>query len=262
MRFAALLKWVLVLLVIANLAVLAAWLGPPQLRAMGALPPAVPQQRELARLPLPAAEAPAAGEPLPLAPDVEHAPAEVPDPAETPAAPAEMPAAAEAAAATTAPEPPAMPAPTVPETEALRCALVGPFPDQAAAQAARERIVAGGGSAQLQAEENMRYTVLLPPAASAAAAGRTRHALRQQGIDAYVMPAGEHRNGISVGVFQSRARALAQRQRVAGLGYAAQVVESKRPAAYRLLARAPAGALAGLPQAACEPPPAAGAEGA
>lgn len=251
MRFANLLKWLLVLLVFANLAVLAAWLGPSQLRAMGALPPAVPQQRELARLPLPAAEAPAAEEPLAVASDAERRPAEAPDPAEMPAVPAEMPG-AERVAATTAPDPPAMPPPAMPETEALRCALVGPFPDQAAAQAARERIVAGGGSAQLQAEENVRYTVLLPPAASAAAAGRTRRALRQQGIDAYVMPAGEQRNGISVGVFQSRARALAQRQRVAELGYAAQVVESKRPAAYRLLARAPAGALLGLPQAACE----------
>lgn len=262
MRFANLLKWLLVLLVIANLAVLAAWLGPPQLRAMGALPPMVPQQRELARLTLPTTDAPAAGAPVSVAPDAEPTPAEVPGPAETPAASAEMPAAAEATAAATAAEPPAMPAPAVPETEALRCALVGPFSDQTAAQAARERIVAGGGSAQLQAEENVRYTVLLPPAASAAAAGRTGQALRQQGIDAYVMPAGEHRNGISVGVFQSRARALAQRRRVAELGYGAQVVESKRPAAYRLLAWVPAGALTGLPQAACEPPVVAGAEGA
>lgn len=252
MKFAAVLKWLLVLLLIANLAVLAAWLGPPQLRAMGALPPAVPQQRELARLALPASEGSAAAASS-VAPDAGDARAAVPEPAE-------LPAASEATAAT-ATQPPAMPPPAMPETEALRCALVGPFPDQAAAQAARERIVAGGGSAQLQAEENLRYTVLLPPAASAAAAGRTRQALRAQGIDAYVMPAGQNRNGISVGVFQSRARALAQRQRVAGLGYAAQVVESTRPAAYRLLARAPAGVLAGLPQAACKPPVAAGSEG-
>lgn len=237
MTFAALLKWLLVLLALANLAVLAAWLGPPLLRAWGVLPPPVPQQRELIRLALPAPPASGAATPVPDAADGEHAPAE-------PARAAGAPVARGAA-------------PTRREPNALRCAVVGPFPDQAAAQAARARIAAVGGSAQLQAEENEDTVVLLPPAATSAAAERTRQALRRHQIDAYVMPSGQYRNGISVGIFRNRALALAQQRRVAELGYAAQLIGRKR-LAYRLLAMAPAAALAELPHEDCEPPAPAG----
>ena len=257
MTFAGLLKGLLVLLVIANLAVLAAWLVPPQLRAMGVLPPVVPQYRELARVALPALDAAAAATTTTttasaVASDAERAPTERPNAAEMPAASAPPPAeSAEPPPPAGSLEPRAPPPPTA---AALGCAVVGPFLDQAAAQAARERLVAAGGSAQLQAENPVRYMVLLPPAASPAAAGETRRVLRQHGFDAYVMPAGEYRNGISVGVFESRARALAQQRRVAELGFSAELIQRQPPAAYRLLARVPPAALDGLPHAACEPP--------
>lgn len=248
MTFAALLKGLLVLLVIANLAVLAAWLAPPQLRAMGVLPPEPPQHRELARVALPAPEAAAAATVSTTASGAADSSAESPGATEAP-----RPVAALAPVPSVEPSVPPTP-PPMPKAEALGCALVGPFPDQAAAQAARERLVAAGGSAQLQAEKPVRYMVLLPPAASPAAAGETRRVLLRHNVDAYVMPAGEHRNGISVGVFESRALALAQQRRVAELGFSAQLIERQRPAAYRLLARAPPAALAGLPHAACQPP--------
>ena len=257
MTFAGLLKGLLVLLVIANLAVLAAWLAPPQLRTMGVLPPVAPQYRELARVALPAPEAAAAATTITttasaVASDAERAPTERPNAAEMPAASAPPPA-----ESSREPPPPAGSleprAPPPPTAAALGCAVVGPFLDQAAAQAVRERLVAAGGSAQLQAENPVRYMVLLPPAASPAAAGETRRVLRQHGFDAYVMPAGEYRNGISVGVFESRARALAQQRRVAELGFSAELIQRQRPAAYRLLARAPPAALDGLPHTACPP---------
>lgn len=245
MTFAGLLKGLLVLLVIANLAVLAAWLAPPQLRAMGVLPPVVPQYRELARVALPAPQAAAAATASPPA-SAAYLSSESPTTTEAPP-PVAAPASSVELSA------PSTPPPTL-KADALGCTVVGPFPDQAAAQAVRDRLVAAGGSAQLQAENPVRYMVLLPPAASPAAAGETRRVLRQHGFDAYVMPAGEYRNGISVGVFESRARALAQQRRVAELGFSAQLIERQRPAAYRLLARAPPAALAGLPHAACQPP--------
>lgn len=211
-----LLKGLAVLLVLANLALVAAWLARPYLRAQGLLPPVPPQRLEVARQPLPAADGP--GTTLP-----------------------------KAAAA----EPSAPPAPAVVADKPLPCALIGPFADQAAAQAARETIEGAGGTAQLQAEPGADYLVFVPPAPTLEAAAEIRAALRRQGLDAYVIPSGERRRGVSVGVFRDRDLALAQQRRAAQAGHPAQMVTRDRAATYRLLARAPAAALAGRPQAAC-----------
>lgn len=224
-----LLKGLAVLLVLANLALAAAWLARPYLRAQGLLPPVPPQRLEVARQPLPAATQPV----------------QAPEAAAATEA-ADGPGTAEPKAAAAEP-----PAPAVVADRSLPCALIGPFADQAAAQAARETIEGAGGTAQLQAEPGADYLVFVPPASTLEAAAEIRAALRRRGLDAYVIPSGERRRGVSVGVFRDRDLALAQQRRAAQAGHPAQMVTRDRAATYRLLARAPAAALAGLPQAAC-----------
>ena len=228
-----LLKALAVLLVLAHLVLAAAWLARPYLRTQGWLPSVPPERFEVARQALPAATRLAAGQP------------------ETAAAEA-----AEGAGTTTAPKapdkPPAPSVPADPPPGPLPCALVGPFADSAAAQAARDAIENAGGTARLQAEPAADYLVFVPPAATMEEATETRAALRRHGLDAYVVPSGERRGGVSVGVFRDRNLALAQQRRAAQAGHPAQMVARERATRYRLLARAPAAALAGLPQAACD----------
>ena len=52
--------------------------------------------------------------------------------------------------------------------------------------------------------------------------------LTAQGIDAYIIPSGTRKNGISVGLFSIRELALAQRDRVVGLGYSVLVRPLRR----------------------------------
>ena len=254
---ARVLRWLLVLLLLANLVAAAAWLARPQLRTLGWLP-TPPLRIAVWRQTLPVlAEPPAAARPPAAAP----APSETPPTAvpETTASPVETatPAKTGESAAT------AVPAATgalseiapPPAAHALLCAWVGPFSEQAAAQAARQRIVESGGSAALRAEANTDYLVFLPPAASQAAAARTRQTLHGQGIDAYVIPTGIRRHAVSIGVFSQRERAVAQQRRAEALGHAPQLAERHHAATYRLLARTPAATLAELPHTPCAEPP-------
>lgn len=235
-----LLKWLVVLLVLAHLALAIAWLARPYLRTQGLLPPVLPERLEVGRQALPAATQPAA-ETEPAAADAPETAAAVAEDSRTAAV-----AVPESGRAGTEP----------PETAnaadgALACAVLGPFADQAAAQAARESVERDGGAARLQVERTADYLVFVPPAPTTKAAGEIRAMLRRHGLDAYVIPSGERRNGVSIGVFRDRDLALAQQRRAAEAGQPAQLATRDRAARYRLLARAPAAALAGLPQAAC-----------
>ena len=257
MSTARLLRWLLVLLLLANLVAAAAWLVRPQLRAIGWLP-TPPQRIAVWRqtLPMPC-EPPAAAQPLAAAPAAsETPPAAAPKTTATPvegATPAETGELAETAVPMATGTSPEIAPPLAPD--ALLCALVGPFAAQAAAQAARQHIVESGGSAALRAEANTDYLVFLPPAANQAAAGRTRQALHGQGIDAYVIPTGKRRHAVSIGVFSQRERAVAQQRRAEALGYAPQLAARNHAPTYWLLARASVATLAELPYAPCAEPP-------
>ena len=231
-----LLKWLVVLLVLANLAVAAGWLARSQLREQGVLPPVPPGRLEVGRQ--------------------ELSPATGATPAEVLAAGLEAVADPDAPAAQSPPRLPAKvaaeaPAAAAPANAGPVCAVVGPFADRAAAQEARLAIERAGGTAKLQTEQAADYLVFVPPASTTEAAAKTRLALRRHGLDAYVIPSGERRNGVSVGVFRDRGLAAAQQRRATEAGHPAQMAARDRAATYRLLARAPAAALAGLPQAAC-----------
>ena len=102
------------------------------------------------------------------------------------------------------------------------CAAFGPFQTRQGAAALGERIRSAGGEARVieQAEVGEPdYHVYVAPAASRALAHRTWGELVRQGIDAFVIPRGERQNGVSVGVFTRSELAIAQRDRVAELGF-------------------------------------------
>ena len=203
------LKWLLISLVVANLVVAAAWLAKPRLVAAGVLAAPPPARVEVGSWPLPAIA--------------------------TATGPAESNAESGLAAAAAAPAAPPAPDPQ------LACVLAGPFNDAADADTLRTRIAATGGDARV-AEETVAgepdYLVYIEIASSRNLAQRTVQELKAQNIDAYMIPAGERENGVSVGVFTVRKWALAQRQRIAGLGYPVRMAELERHhAVYRVEAR-------------------------
>lgn len=245
-------KFLLIGLVAANLAVAAAWLVQDQLTAFGILPAPEPSRVELEARPLPAigsSEEGADGE--------EHATATT-DAADTRLPEEPGPAAtAQFVNEEEGPPPEDLAAPASPGAPANAvCALVGPFSERGAAQTAAAGIRAAGGSVEWQLETVSvapTYLVYVVPAAAKDEAVETWRALRAQSIEAFIIPSGERKNGISVGVFAEQPRAAAQRERVAKLGHAVQVVAMERSATvFRLLARTAPEALIGQPYVACK----------
>ena len=210
--------WIgLATLVAANLVVAAAWWRRDALVAAGWLAEGPPTRLDLPRLPLPPLDA--------IEPDGAPVP----------------------------------PAPERPQTTVRdACVAYGPFETRDEAAALAERIETTGGTAELLERSLLGepdYRVYVEPAASRTLAHRTWRELVASGIDAYVISRGERENGVSVGVFTRRELAVAQRERVAELGFpvAMRTVRRSRTA-YLLHARgASAGAIAGLPTAPCEP---------
>lgn len=168
------------MLVAANLVVGAAWIGRDRLVAAGWLAPAPPARIDLPPQPVPPVEQAV----RPTRPVVERSPV--------------------------AAEP------------ARVCAAFGPFQTRLDAAALGERIASAGGEARVTEQAEVGepdYHVYVAPAASRALAHRTWGELVRQGIDAFVIPRGERENGVSVGVFTRRDLAIAQRDRVAELGF-------------------------------------------
>ena len=251
-RACATAKFLLIGLVAANLVVLAAWLAQDRLTAYGILPAPEPSRIELEPRPLPALGSSEEGE------DGEERAT-----ATTDAADIELPEQPGPAAAVQfvdedeGPPPEELAAPAIPDAPANAvCALVGPFSERDAAQTAAAGIRAAGGSVEWRPETVSAaptYLVYVVPAAAKDEAVETWRALRAQSIEAFIIPSGERKNGISVGVFAEQPRAAAQRERVAKLGHAVQVVAMERSATvFRLLARAAPEALIGQPYVACK----------
>ena len=175
------------MLVAANLVVGAAWIGRDRLVAAGWLAPAPPTRIDLPPQPVPPVEQ-AGG---PERPAVE-------------------------------PPPVAVEPPPVAVEPARVCAAFGPFQSRQEAAPLGERIASAGGEARVTEQAEVGepdYHVYVAPAASRALAHRTWGELVRQGIDAFVIPRGERENGVSVGVFTRSDLAIAQRDRVAELGF-------------------------------------------
>ena len=235
------LRWLLVLLLLANLAVAGAIYWKEPLEATGWLPEAPQQRVDLPRRPLPAIGsadvAEAASTPTP--------PVAQDSTADENARPEQSAAIAPSTAPSTdfAPSRQQSAAPLGDDAASskLACIVLGPYANEALARAAMARIEAAAGQVHLQTEQiaaEPDYLVYVEPAVSKDVAMRTGQALQSQSIDAYVIPSGARQHGVSVGVFKVRELAQAQRQRVAELGYAVAMETLQRSAtAYRIVAR-------------------------
>lgn len=247
-------KFLMIALLAANLVVAAAWLARDRLTSYGILAAPEPSRIELEPRPLPAIdssqESSGAEEPSPAMVATETASREDPGPK-----PAPQPAdedendipPQESLATPASPDPPAN----------AVCAVVGPFSERDAAQTVAAEIHAAGGSVEWRQQTISAapvYLVYVAPAVNKDAAVATWRALRARSIEAFIIPSGERKNGISVGVFSEQPRAQAQRQRVAELGHPVRVATMERSATeYRLLANVAPEALVGQPHVPCEP---------
>ena len=242
-------KLLLILLVLANLAVAAVWFGLDQGLFARLLPPAPPTRVDLGPWPLRqssttmAAEDQAGEDTGAGTSDADDASAAAPEQAPSADSSRQVAAAQPAeqtASATAAP----------PQT--LDCVVLGPFSSAEEAAAAAARITAAGGQAAVEQEPTAatKHMVYVAPASSERAAA-TLEALAARSIDAYVIPSGPRRNGISVGVFSKRELAEAQRERVAALGYDV-AVHPRGQGAHRVVAsQAPLDSLGEAAQTPC-----------
>ena len=227
----SLLTWILVVLVVANVAVWTAWPFRDKLVALGVLAPPPIQRVDL--------------EPQPLPPVVERADpsldqsfeshdAAEPDSEEVENVepeglseqdPSALPAAPEIAA-----QPPANGAPSA--SDLLDCVIVGPVESREAAEAAAARLRSTGALVDSPEELGvlaLDYHVYVEPSASWQAAEAVERELEARFIeDTDIIKSGTYEKGVSVGVHRHRDLAEARRDRIAGLGYAVKVRERHR----------------------------------
>jgi cell division septation protein DedD len=137
-------------------------------------------------------------------------------------------ASGEAAAEPVAAEPP----PPVVEPEPARfCSRIGPFQDEAAAAAVRDYLVERGGQVASQertTRTRIGYWVLVPPQASRAAAREVAAQLKAKGLEYWIIPSGELRNAISLGLFSGQDNADDFAKQMRGKGFDAEVREKTR----------------------------------
>ena len=261
------LRWLLLLLVVANLLLLAAVYWKKPLQSLGWLPAPSPQRVDLPWQPLPPTSTlPASGGVTAVqdAATPQESMAQQPDqwrnvelgtPNPPPIA-AQPPPSTDAPGEPIQPEPattaslPAEPSLDEQPQSTLACIVMGPYTNENDAQAAMARVEQAGGRPRLQTETisaEPDYLVYVEPAVAKDIATRTGQALKSQSIDAYVIPSGTRQHGVSVGVFKDRNRAVAQQERISELGYVVKMDILDRSATmYRIVARdVPSSALAG-----------------
>ena len=123
------------------------------------------------------------------------------------------------------------PAVTAPETpvagEAL-CTMVGPFPEAYQGEDVAQRLRAlevDADSREIEMQGQMRYWVYLSPLGSRREAFRKLRELQAAGIDSYVIPKGSLENGISFGIFSEIERAQSLKAELNEQGFAAEFRE-------------------------------------
>ncbi len=222
----SLLTWILVLLVVANVAVWTAWPLRDKLVALEILAPPPVERVDL--------------DPQALPPIVETAdPSSEPDPLIEPNADGDP---ARAATQSVGPVsdgegPTDSPALEVagrlsangqPPSALLDCVIVGPVESRALeAVATRLRSTdAIVDSPEASGVAALDYHVYVEPSATRAAARVVRQELEAQHIkDVAIIPSGTYENAVAVGVHRNRNLAEARRARIAALGYAVNVRE-------------------------------------
>ena len=243
-------KLLLILLVLANLAFAAVWFDLDRGLFARLLPPAPPTRVDLGPWPLRESSTTAPAEDQ----AGEDTGAGASDADDASAVAAEQAPSADSAQQVAAAHPTEETAAAIavpPQT--LDCVVLGPFASAEEAAAAAARITAAGGQAAVEQEPTAatKHMVYVEPASSERDAAATLDALAARSIDAYVIPSGPRRNGISVGVFSKRELAEAQRERVAALGYDV-AVHPRGQGAHRVVAsQAPVDSWGEAAQAPC-----------
>lgn len=195
-----LIRALLVLLVVLNLGVAGWWISRPDVP-----PPAPPQQPQgVARLQL-ASEAPAPRAAVAATPGQAAA---------TEASSASVEAKPEVAAGAVA-------------AASLQCFSLGPFADDATANAAIAALradVARSRTREVKGASSGNYTVFLPPAEDRAAAQALAQRIAAAGFDDFlIVNEGELANGIALGLYRNRNGAERRQSALQAAGFPAQV---------------------------------------
>lgn len=132
---------------------------------------------------------------------------------------------------TVAAERAAQPPPPLAEPEAppRRCYSLGPFPDPAAARVLADQLSSSGIETVLRNrdfEVSGGWWVYLGPERTREAARETTDRLAAAGLNEYyIVPSGDMRNAISLGVFRERGRAEYQAAEARRLGFDPSLIE-------------------------------------
>jgi len=114
----------------------------------------------------------------------------------------------------------------------LTCVSLGPFPELEDAEAALARLSNQGYQASQRSSEGeiwQGYWVYLPPFSNREAARGALNMLGSKGInDAYIIPGGEDKNAISLGLYSEKERAERRIRDVRAKGVEPRMAESKR----------------------------------
>lgn len=106
------------------------------------------------------------------------------------------------------------------------CKMVGPFDSEQTAATFTERLAVLDLAAQVRHVElssGEGYWVHFPAEASRDAARRRLAQLQSRGVDSYMIPKGELKNGISLGVFSQKKSANAKVAELKAMGYEPEV---------------------------------------
>lgn len=112
------------------------------------------------------------------------------------------------------------------EPRAPMCKMVGPFDDEKTAATFIERLAVLDVVATVRYVESSSgesYWVHFPAQANRDAARRQLAQLQARGVDSYIIPKGEFKNGISLGVFSQKSSADAKIAELKSMGYAPEV---------------------------------------
>lgn len=236
----ALLAWILVLLVVANIVVWTAWPLRDQLVERGILAPPPAERVDLEPRGLPPIVERV--EPAPVADQALDASANGRPGSEQiesagPAAPAREGPSASPRALEVAGQPSVG---GEPSAALMECVVVGPIGTREALEALVTRLRSTGAlvdSIERPGAAPAEYVAYIEPATSRGGALEVLQQLEAQSIqDVAILLSGADENAVSVGVYRNRSRADARRDQIAALGYDVKVRE-RGGGAYRLRVR-------------------------
>jgi hypothetical protein len=117
------------------------------------------------------------------------------------------------------------------KSEVLMCTIIGSFEKLLSAEYFTERLQALGLAVrigEITVASKPNYWLQLSPESSRKEALRRLRELQRRGIDSYVIPSGDFENGISLGMFSDRDRALKLQQKIRAQGYQPKITEVAR----------------------------------